>query len=205
MLAFVLTAASADAASQTSSSQQQTIRPLPQASYAELSGVTTPPAGWVDFCARYQGECDGGPLEARDIHLTLSTWNEIVSVNRFVNQSIEPLSDLEHWGVVDQWDLPYDGKGDCEDYVLFKRKILIDQGFPRQALLVTVVKDENGDGHAVLTAKTDHGEFLLDNMVGDVRPWQDTPYVFVKRQSQTDQNMWQQIGPPTDMPAIVSR
>jgi hypothetical protein len=41
---------------------------------------------------------------------------------------------MEHWGVIEQWDYPADGKGDCEDYALFKRKILVDEGFPRQAL-----------------------------------------------------------------------
>jgi len=27
--------------------------------------------------------------------------------------------------------------GDCEDYVLLKRKMLIDAGWPREALLIT--------------------------------------------------------------------
>lgn len=178
---------------------------LPQADYAEVGPVTITPAGWVDFCERYRGECDGGPLEPRDVHLTLKTWREIVSLNHFVNHSITPQTDLEHWGVIDQWDLPYDGKGDCEDYVLLKRKMLMERGFPRQALLVTVVRDEHDEGHAILTVKTDRGEFVLDNMIDDVRAWNDTPYVFVKRQSQSDENIWEQIGDPTDMPAIVSR
>lgn len=178
---------------------------LPLSDSASVGFVTTSPAGWIDFCARYEGECAGGVREARDIHLTLKIWKEIERVNRFVNKTIEPVSDFDHWGVIDQWDLPYDGKGDCEDYVLLKRKILIDQGLPRQALLVTVVKDEHGDGHAVLTIKTDRGEFLLDNMNDEVRAWHDAPYVFVKRQSQQDQNLWEQIGPPTSAPAMVSR
>jgi hypothetical protein len=38
------------------------------------------------------------------------------------------------------------------------------EGFPRQALLMTVVKDERNEGHAVLTVKTNGGEFVLDNM-----------------------------------------
>ena len=60
----------------------------------------------------------------------------------------------------DRWDYPSDGKGDCEDYALFKRKILIEEGFPRQALLMTVVKDEHNEGHSVLTVKTSAGEFV---------------------------------------------
>ena len=59
--------------------------------------------------------------------------------------------------------LPTDGYGDCEDYVLLKRKMLIDAGWPREALLITVVRDRKGEGHAVLTVKTDKGELVLDN------------------------------------------
>ncbi len=32
-------------------------------------------------------------------------------------------------------------------------------GWPREALLITVVRDKKGDGHAVLTVKTDKGDF----------------------------------------------
>jgi len=109
---------------------------------------------------------------------------EIGRVSQWVNAHIKPVSDMEHWGVIDRWDYPSDGKGDCEDYALFKRKILIEEGFPRQALLMTVVKDEHNEGHSVLTVKTSAGEFVLDNMNDEVKPWDRTGYRFVKRQSQ---------------------
>ena len=55
--------------------------------------------------------------------------------------------------------------------------MLIQAGWPRQALLITVVRDKKGEGHAVLTVKTDKGEFILDNqetrdpaLVGDRLP-----------------------------------
>ena len=44
---------------------------------------------------------------------------------RWVNDSIAPVTDLEHWGVVEKWSYPDDGYGDCEDYVLLKRRMLI--------------------------------------------------------------------------------
>ena len=74
-----------------------------------------------------------------------------------------------------------------------------------QALLMTVVKDKNDEGHAVLTVKTDHGDYVLDNLTDDVKGWKQTGYRFVKRQSQTDMNTWVSIGPPTSAPAYVSR
>ena len=106
----------------------------------------------------------------------------------WVNDTIKPITDLEHWGVVERWNYPDDGYGDCEDYVLLKRRLLMQAGWPRQALLITVVRDKRGDGHAVLTVKTDKGEFILDNQNEDVLLWSETGYRFVKRQSQTDPN-----------------
>src|SRR5579859_1042130 len=87
-----------------------------------------------------------------------------------------------------------DGYGDCEDYVLLKRKMLIDAGWPREALLITVVRDKKGEGHAVLTVKTDKGEFILDNQNENVVAWTETGYRFVKRQSQSDPNVWVSLG-----------
>jgi predicted transglutaminase-like cysteine proteinase len=175
------------------------------ASYAPTGALTSVPYGWADFCRRYAGECDSGPLTPLDVNLTPKAMKEIGRFDRWVNAHVKPVSDMEHWGVIDRWDYPSDGKGDCEDFALFKRKMLIEEGFPRQALLMTVVKDEHNEGHAVLTVKTSAGEFVLDNMTGEVKPWDHTGYRFVKRQSQSDQNAWVQIGDPTAAPAYVSR
>ena len=175
------------------------------ASFIKVGPQTSTPYGWLDFCNRYEIECRGGWSTAADIILTPATWRVITQTNVKVNNMIIPLSDIRHWGVVDRWDLPEDGYGDCEDYVLLKRKLLIAAGLPRQALLVTVVKDEKGEGHAVLTVKTDRGEFILDNMRDKVRAWSDVPYRFVKRQSQEDPNVWVQIGVPTSAPLTVAR
>jgi predicted transglutaminase-like cysteine proteinase len=175
------------------------------APYAAVGGPASVPYGWADFCHRYAGECDGGQLAPLDVNLTPSAMKEIERVGKWVNAHVKPVSDIEHWGVIDQWDYPSDGKGDCEDYALFKRKILMDEGFPRQALLMTVVKDEHNDGHAILTVKTNAGEFVLDNLNDEVKSWDRTGYRFIKRQSQTDQNVWLQIDDPTAAPDYVSR
>jgi predicted transglutaminase-like cysteine proteinase len=176
-----------------------------QSTFAPVGGPTSVPYGWVDFCQRYRGECEAPELTSADVTLTPKTMKEIERVNQWVNSNITPMSDMEHWGLVDQWDYPSDGKGDCEDYALLKRKLLIEEGLPRQALLMTVVKDLNNDGHAVLTVKTNKGDFILDNMRDDVRAWTQTGYRFVKRQSQTNENIWVSIGAPTEAPAYVSR
>jgi predicted transglutaminase-like cysteine proteinase len=136
--------------------------------------------------------------------LTAKAWKDLVRINARVNDAIKPVTDLEHWGVVERWDYPDDGRGDCEDYVLLKRKLLMQAGWPRQALLVTVVRDKQGDGHAVLTVKTDKGEFILDNQNEEILLWSDTGYQFVKRQSQTDPNVWIALGDPRPATATAS-
>lgn len=161
-----------------------------QLAYAVVGDMTRAPIGWTQFCQDHKSECAGGEAEARDVVLTQSAWRDLVRVNRWANESIKPMTDLDHWGIVEKWDLPADGYGDCEDYVLLKRRTLIESGWPRQALLVTVVRDKNGDGHAVLTVKTDKGEFVLDNQNENILPWSETGYRFVKRQSQTNENVW---------------
>ena len=83
-----------------------------------------------------------------------------------------------------------------------KRQMLIKAGWPREALLITVVRDKKGDGHAVLTVKTNRGEFVLDNQ--ETKSWPGkTGYRFIKRQSQSDPNVWVALGEPR-APATVS-
>ena len=152
------------------------------------------PIGWTDFCAQSPRECDGRPLEARDVVLSQKAWKDLARINKWVNDSIKPMTDMDHWGVIERWSYPDDGYGDCEDYVLLKRRMLMQAGWPRQALLITVVRDLKGEGHAVLTVKTDKGEFILDNQNENVVAWTETGYRFVKRQSQSDPNIWVSLG-----------
>ena len=182
----------------------QAFPPAERAIYAAVGEPTRAPIGWTEFCLAYKPECDTKPSAPRDIVLSPKVWSDLVKVNDWVNQSVEPLTDLEHWGVVERWNYPDDGKGDCEDYVLLKRRMLMQAGWPREALLITVVRDKKGDGHAVLTVKTDKGDFILDNQEEQVLLWSDTGYRFVKRQSQSDPNSWVALGEPRMAPATVS-
>ena len=128
--------------------------------------------------------------------LTAKAWKDLIRINKYVNERIRPMTDLEHYGVVEKWAYPDDGYGDCEDYVLLKRRMLMEAGWPREALLITVVRDKKGDGHAVLTVKADQGEFVLDNQNEDIVLWSESGYRFVKRQSQSDPNTWVSLGDP---------
>ena len=136
--------------------------------------------------------------------LSNKAWTDLVRINKWVNDNVKPMTDLEHWGVVEKWSYPDDGYGDCEDYVLLKRRMLMEAGWPREALLVTVVREKNGNGHAVLTVKTDRGEFILDNQEERTLLWSETSYRYVKRQSQSDPNRWVALGDPRPTIATAS-
>jgi predicted transglutaminase-like cysteine proteinase len=172
--------------------------------FISIGDAAKAPIGWVEFCIEYEPECKTKSTQARDVMLTTQAWKDLERVNLFINTHVKPMTDMEHWGVVERWNYPDDGYGDCEDYVLAKRKLLIQAGWPREALLVTVVRDKHGDGHAVLTIKTDKGEFILDNQSDQILLWSDTGYRFVKRQSQTDQNAWVSLGDPRGTPATAT-
>lgn len=176
---------------------------LPIASAAAVGSEASVPYGWADFCRRYTGECNTTPQQPEAIALTARAWRQIQRINSYVNATVVPVSDMDHWGVVDQWDYPSDHKGDCEDYALLKRKMLMDAGLPRSAILMTVVRDLHDEGHAVLTVKTDHGDFVLDNVNAEVRGWTATGYRFVKRQSEEDPNVWRTLR-GEDVPAVAT-
>ena len=175
-------------------------RPL----FISIGAVTHAPIGWVEFCVEYDPECKTKPSIPRDVVLSAEAWKDLQRVNLWVNSHVKPMTDMDHWGVVERWNYPDDGYGDCEDYVLAKRKMLMQEGWPREALLITVVRDRNGDGHAVLTVKTDKGEFILDNQSNDILLWSETGYRFVKRQAQSDPNVWIALGDTVPAPATVS-
>jgi predicted transglutaminase-like cysteine proteinase len=178
---------------------------VPKATFATVGIITSAPYGWMDFCSRRPQECNQSILAAADLDLTLRTWETLTRVNREVNASIVPVTNLDHWGTrTDHWDYPIDGKGDCKIYALQKRRLLMEKGFPRQALLMTIVRDHNDQGHAILTVKTNSGDFILDNLTDEIKPWEATGYRFVKRQSQEDPNVWVVIENPKELDQVSS-
>lgn len=118
------------------------------------------------------------------------------SVNREVNNSIIQVTDMEGFGVVENWRIPnlnrFDSDiGDCEDFALAKRKLLIDRyGFNRNALSISVLRRPQGDIHAVLMVRTSYGDYVLDNLERDVLPWHQTGYQWLKKQSFGNPSKW---------------
>jgi predicted transglutaminase-like cysteine proteinase len=156
-------------------------------------GATQPTYGWADFCRRYPGECAVNLSEPATIAMTPQAWQTLTRINRQANGAIKAKTDLAHWGVADRWDFAEDGYGDCEDYQLVKRRRLVAAGFPRRALRMTVVIDEFGEGHAVLMARTDRGDYILDNKRNAVLPWHRTGYTYIKREGDSG-SVWASLG-----------
>ena len=157
--------------------------------YATEFGQARPPVGFVRFCAENPKECRDRNGRAKRIAMDPDRWNLLYQVNTYVNGKISPVSDMELYGEAERWAYPVDA-GDCEDYLLLKKRYLQGLGFSPEALLITVVLDENQQGHAILTVVTDKGDYILDNRSNDITRWKDKHYTFLKRQSQTNPRQW---------------
>jgi len=154
-----------------------------------IGGTTSIPVGHAEFCKSRPEECRANENPVAAISLTEGLWQQLLSVNAGVNNAVVPVTDQDLYQVAEFWTYP-NGYGDCEDYALAKRRDLINAGWPASTLLMAVVKQANGEGHAVLIVRTDRGDLVLDNQIGSVDLWSSTPYKFIKRQSQADAGKW---------------
>ncbi len=182
--------------------KEHTVRLVPdlapqKAAFLKSFGNSLPPIGYVTFCQEHQGDCRASGPYADRVQLTAAKRRLLQQVNSYVNKTVSPVTDLDLYGKVEVWTYPK-GKGDCEDYVLLKRRMLIERGWPESTLLITVVRDENNEGHAVLTARTDIGDLVLDNKRAEIVRWSDTPYTFIKQQSDRNPLVWTSLLPPSD-------
>jgi predicted transglutaminase-like cysteine proteinase len=66
------------------------------------------------------------------------------------------------------------------------------------------VRDERGDGHAVLTARTAQGDFILDNKTDEIKIWHRVRYHFVMRQSYLNPRVWMSLDPKERSPVALS-
>jgi predicted transglutaminase-like cysteine proteinase len=157
--------------------------------FMHTGGRTTQPIGHYEFCQREPEECRRKTARQQPVELTRQLWAAMIDINNAVNASVTPRTDMEMWGKEEVWSYPT-SIGDCEDYALEKRRRLIELGVPAGDLLLTVARQRNGDGHAVLTIRTSRGEFILDNLEPRVLAWSETEYTYLKRQSERNSGAW---------------
>jgi predicted transglutaminase-like cysteine proteinase len=170
-------------------------------------GPSAVPIGWVGFCQERPGDCRAqGPANAV-VELTAAREAELNRVNLQINHTLRPVADMVHYGVAQRWTIPTDGAGSCHHYMLLKRQALMRRGWPQSALLVTVVLDHQGQGHAILTVHTTRGDLILDNLTDQILPWDATGYQYLMRQSASSPNAFDSVGNSTfgsGAPAVTS-
>jgi predicted transglutaminase-like cysteine proteinase len=153
-------------------------------------GLTSQPIGHYEFCQANPVECNIRLREPGPEHMSGALWKQIVAVNVGVNAATKPMNDVDIYGKDEVWAYADNGVGDCEDYVLEKRRDLMRLGLSLSNLLITVVRKPDGEGHAVLTVRTDKGDFVLDNLTDAILLWDHTGYRFLKRQAANHTGRW---------------
>lgn len=157
--------------------------------FAPIVGPTSVPIGHAEFCNVHSDECGPNGTVREAVELTEELWEQLVGTNNRMNTEIVPITDDDLYHVGELWTYP-NGYGDCEDIALAKRRELINEGWDASTLLMAVVRERNGAGHAVLMVRTDRGDLILDNQDSMVKRWNETNYQFIKRQSQQNAGQW---------------
>lgn len=151
---------------------------------------TSQPIGHYEYCEANPRECSIQTRNPVTVRATSQVMRTLVSVNRRINAAIQPVEDIDLYGQEEHWTIPKGRAGDCEDYVLLKQRELVAAGLPISSLLITVVRRPDGQGHAVLTVRTDKGDFILDNLRREIVQWRNTPYTYLKIQSARHTGRW---------------
>lgn len=94
--------------------------------------------------------------------LLVNSYSIAERINSQVNASVTYKTDLEQYSTPEFWK-EAGTFGDCEDYALLKRQVLLKLEFERKDLHLACCWDETGAYHCVLLCNTDKGWFSLDN------------------------------------------
>lgn len=149
---------------------------------------TLAPFAYVKYCVANAADCAEGH-GPETVAASAKQLRQLRQVNIQVNRSIEPLYDDPD---TDEWQADVVA-GDCEDYVLTKRRRLIELGWPANALRIAIAYTPNNNGHAVLVVSTTKGDLVLDNRNNAVLNWRDTDLRWVMIQSPKNPLYWNEI------------
>jgi predicted transglutaminase-like cysteine proteinase len=166
--------------------------PLPLTVLVEAADAPVSVA-FVDPAARAR------PRKAAIPRLDPALWATLNRVNGRVNEALLRRTDADAWGQDDYWTTPLkngQAAGDCEDFVLEKRRALLEAGVPARALNIAVATTGWGETHAVLLVATSKGEFVLDSLTPWILPWKEAPYRWRQRQVGGEAFNWVMAAPP---------
>jgi predicted transglutaminase-like cysteine proteinase len=141
---------------------------------------------------RYPAECES--YHDRRINNFLSRgqrWRELNQINATVNFGIVSETSTRSLRDYDWSIFPYNGN--CADYAVTKRHLLLQFGWPSSSLLLAeVIVRTTGEHHLVLLAREAHDVFVLDNLDRLVMRLDETlsRYALVRVQSDQDPRLW---------------
>lgn len=147
----------------------------------------------IDYCDRNPEMCRNGSQER--VELTSRRWRELAYANRVGNAWNYRDEKFDYW--IDT------GGGDCEDFALSKRRMLIERfDWPSSALVLATarrVPKRAGDpvekkNHVVLIARTDAGDYVLDTDQPSPVPWRETCFRWKHVQSADDFTRFHRAG-----------
>ncbi|WP_063778878.1 transglutaminase-like cysteine peptidase [Bradyrhizobium sp. LTSP857] len=143
---------------------------------------TLPPFQYTAFCAKYPSDCKSQPPSGMGLEL-----RKIQLVNTAVNAQITPSERTR-----DTWEL-YPREGDCGDYAVSKRHLLLSLGGKSsQLLLAEVLNRKSGEHHLILIVLYEGGAFALDNLYEYVLPLDEAvrQYQLLRVASPDNPNIW---------------
>lgn len=151
------------------------------------------PVAFIHFCDRYPEDCKvhSNDFDQAPIPLTQARLAELSKINREVNNSIKPRASLG--GVSAETWLVAPTHGDCSDYAVTKRHVLLAHGWPSRSLLLAEVIIDSGEYHLVVVVRTRDGDLVLDNLNSDVRPVSQVKYQWVRAQKTENPKFWSTI------------
>ena len=159
--------------------------------------AVAPPAGFIGYCVLNLVDCTSKHQSPAVVILTDERDRQLEDVQWSVNHSIRPRENPQH-----TWQMPTNGAGDCNTYVLVKRRQLMTLGWPENTLLMADAWTETHEGHLVLVARTTAGDLVLDNRVDKVVDWKRLPYEWIARQSVDNPAIWVAIVQVNPTPLI---
>lgn len=164
---------------------------IPTSTAMSTGPKTLAPFAHVRFCKSNPAQCSvsGG---RRSVAMTDEKWRQLSRVNSIVNRAIRPVHDRKIGALADHWTLN-PRAGDCEDYALTKRAKLLRMGWPSSSLLIATAYAPRVGHHAVLVVRTNKGDYVLDNLRRQIKPWRKTGYRWHKMQSPKNPRYWVKV------------
>ena len=159
-----------------------------QSNKALRSDNVLPPFGHTLFCLQYPLECQRTPSR-KDFRVTQERLDELSDVNNSVNQEIQPVA--RQSDTTDQWSID-PPSGECGDYAVTKRHVLLQTGWPAERLLLAEVVLATGQHHLVLLVRTTTTAWVLDNLrseVPEVSQVRDN-YIWIRIETPENPKSW---------------